>query len=202
MMRPAWIALLLCGVLLSCWLASAGRAAGRETVDLDGVWSFATDPENRGEREQWYRPGAKLPAMPLPGYAATADGTIRVPGIWDNQGYGTETDNARHNFVGKGWYRRQVEIPRAWAGKRTFLVVTGVCRYAKAWINDRFLGEQIGYLSVQEYEVTPYAAPGRSVTVTIQVDSKQRWEVRHAAWLFLAGHHQRALGRHLGACLS
>jgi hypothetical protein len=104
MMRPAWIALLLtvggpvrdslpcllCGVLLSCWLASASRAARRETVDLDGVWSFATDPEDRGEREQWYRPGAKLPAMPLPGYAATADGTIRVPGIWDNQGYGTE----------------------------------------------------------------------------------------------------------------
>ena len=91
---------LLHGVLLSCVLVSAGRAAPRETVNLDGVWNFATDPDNRGESEKWYEPDAKLPTMPLPGYAPEANGKIQVPGIWDNQGYGTETDIVRHNFVG------------------------------------------------------------------------------------------------------
>ena len=37
---------------------------------------------------------------------------------WHNQGYGTETEKLRHNFVGKGWYKRTVEIPGAWAGRR------------------------------------------------------------------------------------
>ena len=138
--------------------------------------------------------------MPLPGYAPEANGTIRVPGIWDNQGYGTETDKVRHNFVGKGWYKRQVEIPQSWAGRRAFLVITGVSRYAKVWIDDHFLGEHIGYLSVQEYDVTPYAAPGKTVTITIQVDSKQRWEVDAMFGASLAGRlHGRGLGRHLGA---
>jgi hypothetical protein len=144
---------------------------------LDGMWNFATDPDDQGERKEWHRPGAKLPAMPLPGYAPMANGTINVPGIWDNQGYGTETGNARHNFAGKGWYKRQVELPRSWAGRRAFLVITGVSRYAKVWINNRFLGEHVGYLSVQEYDVTPYAVPGKTATITIQVDSKQRWEL-------------------------
>ncbi len=152
-------------------------ALPREKMSLDGIWNFATDPDNRGESEKWYLPDAKLPAMPLPGYAPTADGTIRVPGIWDNQGYGTETDKVRHNFIGKGWYKRQVEIPASWAGQQTFLIVTGASRYTKVWLDDQYLGEHIGFLSVQEYDLTPYLAAGRTVTLTIQVDSKQRWEV-------------------------
>ena len=163
--------------VLWAMFASVGNAQPRSVLNLDGVWNFATDPGNRGEAEKWHQPDAKLPAMPLPGYAPTANGKIQVPGIWDNQGYGTETDKVRHNFVGKGWYKRQVEIPQSWAGRRAFLVITGVHRYSKVWIDEQFLGEHIGYLSTQEYDVTPYAAPGKTVTVTIQVDSKQRWEV-------------------------
>lgn len=164
-------------LLLSSFFGSTAYAEVRQVLNLDGVWSFATDPDNRGETDKWYQPDEKLPAMPLPGYAPTANGTIQVPGVWDNQGYGTETDKVRHNFVGKGWYKRQIEIPQSWTGRRAFLVITGVHRYSKVWIDDHFLGEHIGYLSAQEYDVTQYAAPGKTVTLTIQVDSKQRWAV-------------------------
>lgn len=164
-------------ILFSGLLVSAGYAQPRNTLNLDGVWNFATDPGNRGETDKWYQPDTKLPKMPLPGYAPTADGHIRVPGIWDNQGYGVENEKVRHNFVGKGWYKRQVEVPLSWSDRRTFLVITGVHRYSKVWIDNNFLGEHIGLLSTQEYDVTPYVAPGKKVTITIQVDSKQRWEV-------------------------
>jgi len=155
----------------------ADAPAARAVLSLDGVWNFATDPVGCGETEKWYLPGVKLPAMPLPGYAPTADGTVRVPGIWDNQGYGTETGKLRHNFVGKGWYKRTVAIPGDWAGRRVFLAVTGISRYSKIWINAHCLGEHIGYLSIQEHEISQLAAPGQRMTITIQVDSKQRWEV-------------------------
>ena len=61
--------------------------------------------------------------------------------------------------------------------RRAFLSITGISRYAKVWVNDQFLGEHIGYLSVQEYDVTKQALPGQTATIAIQVDSKQRWEV-------------------------
>jgi beta-galactosidase len=159
------------------FLVFASFAECREKISLDGVWNFATDTENRGEAEKWFAPDAKLPKMPLPGYAPEADGTIRVPGIWDNQGYGTETEKVRHNFVGKGWYKRQVEIPKSWAGHRAFLLITGVSRYCKVWVNGHFLGEHIGYLSSQEYDVTRCVEPGKTATLVIQVDSRQRWAV-------------------------
>ena len=109
----------------------ATAVAARPELNLDGVWEFATDPDRVGEQEQWFRPQATWPAMPRPGYAPDANGTIRVPGIWDNQGYGTETPKVRHNFVGLGWYRRTVTVPSEWAGRRVFLCIGGVHRYAK-----------------------------------------------------------------------
>ena len=193
--------LVLCGALTAyALLATAGQSQARETLCLDGVWDFATDIDNEGEFRGWFKPGVKLPAMPLPGYAAEANGKIRVPGVWDNQGYGTATDKVHHNFIGKGWYKRQIEIPCDWKKSRVFLNITGVHRYAKVWIDNQLLGEHIGFLSVQEYDITKYAKPGKTVTITIQVDSKQRWEIdamygtcsladyMHVAWGGIWGH--------------
>ena len=176
-MRYAFCCRLFIGLALVMSICFPPEAQSREIVNLDGIWDFATDPDNRGETEKWYEPTAKLPAMPLPGYAPEANGKIRVPGIWDNQGYGKESEKLRHDFAGKGWYRRTVEIPKSWNGKRAFLVITGVSRYAKVWIDNHFLGEHIGFLSTFEYDLTPYVVPGNIASITIQVDSKQRWEV-------------------------
>ena len=87
-MRGLWWLRQSVGGMVFAWglAACCSGADARARLDLDGIWSFATDPGNQGHAERWFDPAARLPAMPLPGYAASADGTIRVPGIWDNQG--------------------------------------------------------------------------------------------------------------------
>ncbi|MBN2375879.1 MAG: hypothetical protein JXD22_05745 [Sedimentisphaerales bacterium] len=151
--------------------------APRETLELDGTWQFATDPEQLGETEQWYLPGAKLPVMPRPGYADHADGDIQVPGCWDNQGYGTATEKLYHNFVGKAWYKRTIKVPDDWEGRRVFIYVGGVHRYAKTWVNGQFCGEHIGPVSDFEYDITAQVRAGQKAVIVMQVDSKQRWEI-------------------------
>ncbi len=180
MRNPLFFAIPVLAGLVSCAGPSRapeeGDAAGRPALSLDGTWSFATDPGDRGESEQWYLPGKSLPRMPLEGYAPQADGRIRVPGCWDNQGYGTVTEKVRHNFVGRGWYRRAVEIPADWKGRRIFLRVTGVHRAATAWVNGRRLGDHVGYLSEFEFDISDHVRPGQEATVTLRVDSRQRPE--------------------------
>ena len=147
---------------LSCTAAAGG---GRERQGLDGTWQFKLDPEGAGEKGRWF--DGKIPL----------EGTIRVPGAWGAQGYGRETDKARHHFVGKGWYRRQVQIPEGWRGRRIFLTIGGVHRYAKTWVNGVPLGAHVGYLSAFEYDITQHVAPGQDATIAICVDSTQRWDV-------------------------
>lgn len=140
-------------------------AQGRDVVSLDGTWQFKVDPENAGEGASWF--GAQ---------EAFSD-SIQVPGAWDAQGFGAETDKLKHNFIGKAWYKRAVPIPAAWEGRRVFVCIGGVHRYAKVWVNGQFLGEHIGYLSPFEYDVTPHVKPGTEAVLAICVDSVQRWDV-------------------------
>ena len=81
--------LVLCGALTAyALLATAGQSQARETLCLDGVWDFATDIDNEGEFQRWFKPGVKLPAMPLPGYAPQANRknprtrSVGQPGLW------------------------------------------------------------------------------------------------------------------------
>jgi len=65
--------------LLIC-VSMAAAEAPRLTLLLDGQWDFQLDPNNGGETERWYGDGKKL-----------AD-SITVPGAWDAQGFGAETE--------------------------------------------------------------------------------------------------------------
>ena len=113
----------LSGGLLLAFLCSAcavaTEPAGRAVASLDGTWQFRLDPDGAGKDAKWF--SADVPF----------NDAIQVPGAWQAQGYGTETDKLRHAYDGKAWYRREVAIPREWGSKRLFLCIGGVHRYAE-----------------------------------------------------------------------
>ncbi|HPO16716.1 MAG TPA: glycoside hydrolase family 2 TIM barrel-domain containing protein [Candidatus Hydrogenedentes bacterium] len=152
-------------VAILCCTAMLGFSEGRPTISLDGAWSFRMDPEKAGESEQWFSP------------TVTFVDTIQVPGAWEAQGFGEATDKLHHHFIGKGWYKRQADIPAEWAGKRVFLCFGGVHRYGAVWVNGKSFGEHIGYMSPFEFDITDCATPGTQALIAVRIDSEQRWDV-------------------------
>lgn len=152
------------GIFLAITLASAAEDV-RARMDLDGVWAFRMDPEELGESERWFEANRAF------------EHTVQVPGAWDAQGKGAETDKLRHQFLGKAWYKRQVTIPDSFAGRRIFLCFSGIHRSAVVWVNGTRLGDHIGYLSPFEFDITPYAQPGSQMDITVRVDSVQNWDI-------------------------
>lgn len=153
------------GILMLMVLGGAIPGMSRDILSLDGEWRFQLDPQRCGETHRWDDNNM------------TFVDTIQVPGCWDAQGFGEETDKVYHNYIGLAWYKRVVEIPRQWYGKRLFLCIGGVHRYAKVWINGKYLGEKIGPMTEFECEATNAVDTGQPATVVIAVDSKQRWEI-------------------------
>ena len=93
---------------LVLFLLLGGLVACSESVqDLSGTWAFGLDPEGIVKAED-----------PL-------TDSIELPGTTDLAGKGSEPSGAvetgrltrRHSYVGKAWYRREVNVPRAWEGK-------------------------------------------------------------------------------------
>ncbi len=141
------------------------RSEMRPKIDLDGEWGFRTDPDNVGQRERWFDPSVLF------------EETILVPGAWDAQGVGEETDKVNANYVGKAWYRRTIAIPRSWLGKHIFLYIGGVHRYADIWVNGEHVRRHVGYVVDFEIDLTKHISPGEDVTIAIRVDSAQDWDI-------------------------
>jgi len=74
------------------------------SIPLEGLWSFALDPHNQGERERWFA-SALNDTIALPGSVDEAQKTPLTTG-------GTMAHlSRRHPYVGKAWYARSFVVP-------------------------------------------------------------------------------------------
>jgi len=154
-MQTIWFALLLL-ILLACG-GQTRPVQAQETgprpehprpdfrraawVNLNGPWAFEFDPEDVGEREEWFRPGqhdfSREIVVPYPWEAPRS-------GIGDTQ------------YQGAAWYRRTFPVPDEWAGSRVVLKFGAVDWHAKVWVNGAFVGEHEGGYGPFEFDVTDH----------------------------------------------
>lgn len=150
-----------------------GYAAGeRPRCDLNGSWDFYADVGD-----------ADLAQVTSP------PGKIDVPGAWQTQGYGpaggsipssvvgsdiSSAEYLRHNLTARCLYVRDVEIPATWQGRRVFLCVRRVYRYADIAVNAARVGQHEGFCSPCEFDITSAVRWGQSNRIVIGVDNRQR----------------------------
>lgn len=137
-------------------------------LSLNGMWKF-----------QWVK---DLPQRPTDffkiDYNDKAWDMIEVPGIWEMKGYGDPIYvNQRYewdylikpepsiipeenNHVGS--YRRKVNIPENWDGKKVYLHFGGVSSNLYVWVNGRFVGYSEDSKLEAEFDVTPYLKKGEN----------------------------------------
>jgi hypothetical protein len=133
-------------------------------LDLDGAWSFALDPTDRGEREGWFRGRSDWPA------------TIVVPFPWESPRAGLVPartgDYVRGQGLtegGIGWYARRLEIPPAWAGERVWLVVGAAYWRTRVWIDGVLATEHEGGYDPFEVDITDLVAGRSTAELAIRV---------------------------------
>jgi len=124
---------------------------------------------------------------------------INVPGCWESQGVGEPSDKwitfghpeaARFSLLhvanGSGWYRRLVEVPSSWQGKRIWLKTGGVRGRGRFWVNDVAVARLDDYIGTWKYDITDlirYDRPNKIVvevtnhypTRNTQLDTYSRW---------------------------
>lgn len=146
------------------------RSPWRETISLDGTWDFAIDPKNVGEERKW-----QLPATALPGKMS-----IEVPGCWEAQGVAAPGDSRSVTpeqsirpligcYVGAAWYKKQVNIPPSFSGKRIWLKIGGVNAQGWFYVNGVYVGHLACYCGTYKYDITDLVRPGEKAVVAVKV---------------------------------
>jgi beta-galactosidase len=141
---------------------------------LDGPWAFSFSPSS----------DATPTGFEKPDYDVSAWKTIKVPAMWQTEGY----DQPRYNNITYpfpanrpliphatnpvGSYRRTFEVPATWSGQDVILHIGAAGSAYQVWVN----GQEAGYSEdsklPSEFDVTRLLKPGQANIVAIQI---HRW---------------------------
>ena len=87
---------------------------------------------------------------------------IIVPGEPLMQGFDILTNN-------EYYYQREITVPEDFKGNRVLVRFDGVYSNARVWINGKYIRTHVGGFTTWDCDITEYAAPGETVTMTVGV---------------------------------
>ena len=145
-------------------------------VDLGGEWTFSSCRAH-ADRSQ---PNMRQYAAKWP-----AERTIKVPGSWETQGVGEPVPEPKrccyggfkthfpltHSFSGHGWYRRSIDIPAEWKGRRIWLKIGGVGCQGWFWVNEMPVAHIFDFCATRKFEITDLVEPGKPAKVVVVVSN-------------------------------
>ena len=128
-------------------------------IDLSGTWQFALD-----------RKGLVHPDNIL-------TETIQLPGTTDTNkkgdfiGYSEETTHLTRpwSYKGRAWYKREVEIPATWKGKKVYLFLERT-KPTEIYVDAKLVGSSNDISTPQVFELSKYLTPGKH-QLAIMVDN-------------------------------
>jgi hypothetical protein len=120
-----------------------------QVSDLDGTWRFQPDPD-----ADFFQTN----------FADSNWKDIKVPSHWMMEGFDSKT--------GTGGYRRHLQIPASFHGRRIKLLFDGVYSGAEVWLNGKRVGSHEGGFSPFEIDVTNAARAGGDNLLAVLVREK------------------------------
>ena len=91
--------------------------------------------------------------------------TIQVPGEAVMQGYAIRHDQPF-------FYRKELTLPKAYAGKEIILRFDGVYSHAKLYINGKYVREHHGGFTRWETDITEFVRPGKTNEILLEVEDR------------------------------
>lgn len=162
--------------------------AQRQSVDLSGSWEFAVDAKGALSATSNLDDVILLPgSMPqrlkgnMPSVNTRWTGSLYDSSYFHNPymaRYRSEENlklpfflTPDRHYVGDAWYRRVVQVPASYAGKRVVLYLERPHITSTLFINTREVGSQNSLSVAHVYDVTDYVKPGESATICIKINN-------------------------------
>ena len=128
----------------------------------DGTWEYLYDIPDYTQPGGVPAPTEENQDFDFGAWAERDWQNIKVPGEPLMQGFDIQANN-------EYYYQREITIPEDFAGNRVLVRFDGVYSNARVWINGKYLQTHVGGFTTWDCDITAYAAPGETVTMTVGV---------------------------------
>ena len=133
--------------------------------DLSGKWQFIIDPQEEGEKKNWYNSQHKNQQIR----------TINVPFCWQTQFEDLQ------DYIGSAWYEKTFIVGEGFTNKQIWIVFGAVNYLCKVWINGQFAGSHKGGTSPFSFNITKFIHSGKENFISVKTtDLQDISEIPHA----------------------
>jgi len=141
---------LLClfSFVVAMFFANAQQYIGEYVQKLDGEWAFKIDPNDKGEREEWFKEGTDVSSWDK----------MAVPGNWDLR-------NEYSHYSGKAWYRTSFTTRDISKEQVVRLLFEAVYHNSKVWLNGKLLGTNNSGFLPFEFDVSKQINFDKEITL-------------------------------------
>ncbi|WP_373518779.1 sugar-binding domain-containing protein [Pricia sp.] len=154
------------------WVPSTAQAENQ--IDLSGNWQVKLDSTDIGTSENWAKTNIDGKAITLPGTLDDAGiGTLNTlePAL---NNYVLSNLARKHQYIGKAWYQKEVEIPAAWKKKFIKLVLERVIWESTVFVDGKKTASKESLVGSHEYNLTDVLSPGKHL-LTVLIDNGNKY---------------------------
>lgn len=93
---------------------------------------------------------------------------ISLPHTWNAE----DGSGIAKNYEGDGWYRKQLDIPETYKGKKLFLQFGAANKEAEVFVNGKSVHTNIGGYLAFTVDITNYVSYGQKNIITVRVNNE------------------------------
>ena len=132
-----------------------------EWLSLNGEWDFEIDNAVVGEAKKFYE-------------RESLDSKITVPFCPESRLSGV----GHTDFMNMVWYRKSIDVPKKWCGKRVILHIDASDYETTVYVNAKKIGTHVGGYTSFEFDITDaLKSEGNYITISARDDTRSDWQV-------------------------
>ncbi|MFC6859931.1 sugar-binding domain-containing protein [Zunongwangia atlantica 22II14-10F7] len=145
-----------------------------ETISLSGAWSVKLDSMEVGDQENWANGLKDANSITLPGTLDDAEfgKTSTLEPALNN--IVLSSLNRKHEYYGKAWYQKEIEIPENWKKKNIALEFERVLWESKVYVDGKAIGTRESLVGSHVYDLSGVLTPGNH-TISVRIDNSDQY---------------------------
>jgi hypothetical protein len=161
-------------IILGISILNSCSSAKLNNISLSGIWEIKLDSTNIGASSNWA--------------ASKFVGTKhKLPATLDDLGIGNPNKlkpainnyvmsnlTRKHQYIGKAWYQKEVEIPSSWKGNTIKLNLERILWESSLYVDNKLVGSANSLIGTHEYDLTSFLTPGKHL-LTICIDNSNKF---------------------------
>jgi beta-galactosidase len=131
----------------------------RQVLDIEASWKFKKSNPSNAQKSS---------------FDDSTWSSVSLPHTWNNK---DGQDGGSNYYRGTGWYRKALDVPASFAGKKVYIQFDGASVVADVYVNGTKIGTHRGAFAAFTFDITDEIIPGQPNLIAVKVNNANNSDI-------------------------